>query len=158
MHCVAAPGQRWKEGWKRAAGAILTIVLLSGVAVGGLALAGSDAFASLKASEGPWTFDAPTSTLLRLQARTGGTPSGKELVGDTASLVEDWKYTQLTLAQFQQFQQLLLLFEMILNQTLLENGLDPENLQMFINFEMMVFNPMFAQLAPSSTQGNTGFQ
>src|SRR5262249_36478607 len=94
-----------------------------------------------------------TSTLLRLQAKMGSAPNGKELVADGASLVEDWKYTQLTPAQFQQFQQLLFLFEIILNQTLLENGLDPENLQMFINFEMMVFNPLFAQLAPSGPSG-----
>jgi hypothetical protein len=151
MHFVAALGQRWKEGWKTVTGAVLTVVLLSGVAVGGLALAGSDVLASLKASEGPLTFDAPTSTLLRLQAKTGIAQNSKEQVGDTALLVEDWRYTQLTLAQFQQLQQLLFLFEIILNQTLAENGLDAENLQMFINFEMMVFNPMFAQLAPSAT-------
>ncbi|HEY7426895.1 MAG TPA: hypothetical protein VH682_21850 [Gemmataceae bacterium] len=157
MHFVAALGQRWKEGWKRATGAILTVVLLSGVAVGGLAMAGSDAFASLKTSEGPLTFDAPTSTLLRLQAKTGSAQTSKELVGDAASLVEDWKYTQLTPAQFQQLQQLLFLFEIVLNQTLLENGLDPENLGMFMNFEMMVFNPMFAQLAPSGTSSGTAF-
>jgi hypothetical protein len=156
MHFITALGQRWKEGWKQATGAVLTGVLLSGVAVGGLALAGSDAFVSLKASEGPWTFDAPTSTLLRLQAKTGSAPNGKEVVGDAASLVEDWKYTQLTLAQFQQFQQLLLLFEIILIQTLVENGVDAENVQLFRNFLQMSFNPMFAQLAPSG-QPSTPF-
>jgi hypothetical protein len=94
MHFITTLGQRWKESWKQAAGSVLTVVLLSGVAVGGLAVAGSDALASLKASEGPLTFDAPTSTLLRLQAKAGSAQNDKELAGDAALPVKDWMYTQ----------------------------------------------------------------
>jgi len=83
------------QNWKRAAGAALTIALLSAVAAGGLALLGSELFASGKmpenteqalasssAFEGLLNFETPAKTVARLETQK-----------EEALLVKDWKYT-----------------------------------------------------------------
>jgi hypothetical protein len=105
---ATAIGQRLKGGWKQAAGATLTVVTLSAVAAVGLTLLVSDVLASRKASEnvepamasskitdGPLTFAAPTSTLLRLQAQEKDAQKGNDLASGAPLLVKNWKYTQL---------------------------------------------------------------
>ncbi len=132
-------GQKLGGGWRRATGAVLTSIVLS--AVVGLALLGSDAFASwttpeqtVSASGGLLPFEAPTSTLLRLQGTTN-VPSGKE----DAALVKDWRYTQVTLDEFLQIQQDLFNMELFVDQLLSVLSLQ------------FAFNAEFALLRPSGS-------
>ncbi len=158
MRFAIAIGQSLRSSWKRAAGSALTIVMLSAVAVVGLASLGSDVLASWKtpanveqalASQGPLTFEAPTATLMRYTAKEKDDQNDKD--GSAAALlVGDWKYTSLTLAQFNQIEQLLFFFESFVNQGLIENGMDLENVMLYVAFEIE-FNRLFALLAPPAS-------
>ncbi len=157
---VIAIGQSLRGNWKGTAGTALTVVMLSAVAIVGFASFGSDVLASWKApenaeqalaaSQGLLTFEAPASTLAFFQAKEKDELNGKDLVDVAALLVGDWKNTSLTLAQFNQIEQLLLFFESYVNQGLIENGMDMENVMLYVAFEIE-FNRLFSLLAPPAS-------
>jgi hypothetical protein len=107
---ATAIGRSLRGNWKRAAGAGLTILTLSAVAVVGLALFGSDVLASWKtpgnaepalasanAFEGLLTLEAPTATVSRFEATTKEAQRGNDLVSNAPLLVKNWKPTQLSI-------------------------------------------------------------
>jgi hypothetical protein len=115
MPFAAVTGPRWRARGKRAIGATLTLVMLSAVAVVGLALLDSDvlasgkvpgnteqALASSSAFEGLLTFEAPASTVSRLEATTKEAQKDKDLTRNAPLLVKNWKYTQSSLADLVQ--------------------------------------------------------
>ncbi len=144
---------------KRTAGAILTIVMLSAVAIVGLSLLGSDVLASWKtpdsaektlaASQGLLTFEAPASTLAQFQAKEKDAQNGKDLVDTAALLVKDWKNTSLTLAEFQNLQRFLITF-WIVQDTYLAGLIPQQNLDAIIFFQLL-FLQQFALLAPPAS-------
>lgn len=103
MRNAAVIGQRWK----RAAGAALTILVLSAVAVGGLTLFGSEVLAAWKAPgdaeqalvsggalEGLLSFDAPAVLSARFKAQMEEAEQSIPR-GESASLLaKNWRYTQ----------------------------------------------------------------
>lgn len=110
MRFTTAIGQRLSGSWKRVAGASLTLVMLSAVAFLGLALLGSDvlaswttsgntepALASGNAFEGLLAFEAPASTVSRLEATTKEAQNGKDPVSNAPLLVTNWKPTQFSI-------------------------------------------------------------
>lgn len=111
MRFINTIGQRWK----RAAGASLTIVMLSAVAVVGLTLLGSKVLAAWKAAdtaeqalvpggtfEGLLNFEAPAATVAQLEAKTKEAENGIKSASDAAMLVKNWQFTQTPLRDFVQ--------------------------------------------------------
>lgn len=148
------------QSWKGVAGAALAAVMLSAVAATGLTLLGPDVLALWKAPENaeqvlalsqePLTFEAPASTLARSQAKEKDAQIGKDGVETAALLVKDWKNTSASLAEFQAFQRQLMLFEIWLNVTLLQNGLDQDNFMNFVIFEFFLNRELAAFAPPAS--------
>jgi hypothetical protein len=89
---------------RRVIGGGLTVLVLLAVPALGLAHLGSDLLASWQqgrdaeqAATAPWTFDAPTSTVARLDAgaKSSAAASRAGLPVDMAVLLEEWQSTNL---------------------------------------------------------------
>lgn len=93
------------HGWKRTAGASLTIALLTAVAVVGITLFGSEVFAAWKtqsnaetalasgsAFEGLLNFDAPAATVAQFDTKAEQSSNGQ--TGKNAMVAKNWKFTQ----------------------------------------------------------------
>jgi hypothetical protein len=111
VHIMTVIGQRWRNRWKKFAGAVLTIALLSGVAAVGITLFGSEVLAAWKtpgnaeqalASEGAFAgalnFAAPAETVERLE--TQKTEFAKSQSSRDSVLAKNWKFTQESLADY----------------------------------------------------------
>lgn len=107
MRFHTAIGQRMRGSWKRAAGAGLTVVMLSIVAIVGLTLFGSEAIAAWKATEnaeqilssgntleGLLNFEAPTATMTQLETKKVEAENSIKKASSVPLLVKNWKYTQ----------------------------------------------------------------
>jgi hypothetical protein len=99
-------GQKWRNRWKRFAGAALTIALLSAVAFVGITLFGSEVLAAWKtpenagqpqssgsAFEGLLNFATPAETVARFKSNAEGVQSSIKGADNASLLVKNWKYT-----------------------------------------------------------------
>lgn len=124
MRSATAIGHSWLDKWKRAAGAAMTIVILSAVSVLGIALLGSKFLAGYKASGDAERVLAPGAAigeLLNLDAPARWVARGKahlqeadqsiQRAEQAALLVKNWRYTQNPIADLVQ-----LVFQQELNQ------------------------------------------
>lgn len=108
MGFTAAIAQRGRNSWKRTVESALTILVLSAVAVGGLALFGSEVSAVWNASRnanpvlasddtfaGLLTFEAPAATVARFAAKTKEYEKQQAQAANVPFIVKNWKYTQI---------------------------------------------------------------
>ncbi len=115
MSSAAAIGQKWKNEWKRAASASLTIALLLAVAVVGISLFGSEVVAAWKKPGNAeralpsggvladlLNFDAPAQTLARVNVQTAESEQSIQRTADVSLLVKNWKFTQNPIVDFLQ--------------------------------------------------------
>jgi hypothetical protein len=99
-------GRRWRNRWKKVAGAVLTLALLSALAVVGITLFGSEVLAAWKmpenaeqalssggAFEGLLNFAAPAETVARFGSNSEKAQSSSTKAGNASLVVKNWKYT-----------------------------------------------------------------
>jgi len=104
VYFVTAMGQRWRSRFKRAAGATLTLVVLSAVVVGALCLLGSESVAIWQAQGNADTsssafaelvnFAAPAELGARFKVQTEEAKTSIRKAEEASLLVKDWKFTQ----------------------------------------------------------------
>jgi hypothetical protein len=106
MRFITAIKQGWRNRWVQAVRTSGAIVLLSTVSVLGLALLGVEVFAAGKASdssnpalasgtfEGVLNFDAPATTVARLEAQSEEATKSKAQANSAPVLLKNWKFTQ----------------------------------------------------------------
>jgi hypothetical protein len=119
MFSLRSIGGALKGRWGRGIGGALTLLILSAVPAVGFSRLGVDltSFWDSPPVSGPLTFNAPTSTRVRLEARVKEARTA--VPADTALLLGDWTETALstatTPAQFEQQTMELYFFEFLLN-------------------------------------------
>jgi hypothetical protein len=124
VHSATAIGRSWHNKWKRAAGAALTIVVLSAVTVVAIVLLGSKFLAACKAAgdaeralapgaaiEELLNLDAPARWVARGKAHSQEADQSIQRAEEAAVLVKNWRYTQNPIADLVQ-----LVFQQELNQ------------------------------------------
>jgi hypothetical protein len=133
-------GQKWRNSWKRFAGAALTIALLSAVAVVGIALFGSEVLAAWRTPEsagqalfpggafaGLLSFEGPAETVARFKSTAEEGQSNIKRADNASLLAKNWKYTAANPAQEQ-----LLATNFALDFFLFLNNNNPESIQEFL--------------------------